>query len=102
VTEIGELVIQSESHVNVLFPEDSSLWLTTELLDALFRSPEDFTHMSLTLEQHRLNNQHWCMYDPTPCFHGSIVKITNGETKWVYKVFDYDLCKDAWHARWPD
>ena len=36
------------------------------------------------------------------CFRNAVVRLSNGMQEWIYKVADYNLCRDSWIARWPD
>lgn len=36
------------------------------------------------------------------CFHGAVVRVEADNRTVVYRVSDYDWCRNAWNASWPD
>jgi hypothetical protein len=91
-------------------PFDPQLYVRDELTWALCLYPDRFApHIVLTqvTEGHgstgHAMDEYGCLAPPgSICVANATLKISNGETTWIYIIKEYDMCLNAWKAEWPD
>lgn len=98
--------------LHLLAPDMPELWFSDEMLLTVLHNQHEgkiFATMSVTraLDHIGLNHAHhteWCQFPAPPCFIGAIVKIGTGlpGRERIYKITEYDMCKNQWLGKWPD
>lgn len=107
---LGDVILEIDGYVTHLDTTNPLIEIVTELLVAAWCRPELFEHFSVTraAEGHGSTGHGGYEYPDchappgSVCFANAVVKVTDGQRNWIYKVGEYDMCKDAWKARWPD